>query len=290
MYTDEFKNYLVSHGITLEYESALSYYLRWCTQSSVNVLDVKYIDIMNFVSYNVQGGVGNGTINNRLKAMRKYYTFLSEIGKVPVTILEEVGKFKNLKVDTKVNNVLDKTEFAGLVGHGMTLFRRYKAEKIRALLFLMFYTGLRSGEVVNLKRKDFELAKNRVVVRVPTKNKTERYAYFPGEITEYLKKYFVREPEVTNAFNMTYYKIWYLISKLNTFIADGRKIHPHSLRHCFGNMLAEGDINVRVAQKLLGHKNINSTMIYYNPDAKVVERLYRARVTAVEVIKPQEAK
>ena len=183
--------------------------------------------------------------------------------------------------------MLDKTEFASIVGHSMTLFRRYKAEKVRAVLFFMFYTGMRAGEVVALKRQDIQLDKNRVVIRHP-KNREDRYAYFPGEIGLYLKKYFVREPETKNAFNLSYFQIRHLVNKLNQFIADGRRITPHSIRHSFANMLVEDDINVRIAQKLLGHKDISSTMIYYDPDAKLVEKLYRAKITAVPVTKPDK--
>jgi hypothetical protein len=52
-------------------------------------------------------------------------------------------------------------------------------------------------------------------------------------------------------------------------------------------MLAESDINLRVAQKLLGHKSITSTLIYYDPDARIVERIYKAKIDVIEPIKPK---
>ena len=286
MYQQEFENYLTAHGIE-DYKTTIRYYISWSNQNQLDILNPTYTTIIDFVAHNIAAGINNGTINNRLYAIRKYYAFLIDIGKVDAKILDEIKKFKNLKTTKTVKNVLDKSEFAGLVGHSMTLFRKHKAEKIRALLFLMFYTGLRAGEIVNLKREHFRLEKGCVVVKEP-KNDQERYAYFPNEIGEYLRKYFVMEAEASNAFNMSYYQIWYLIHDINQFIGDGRKITPHSLRHSFANMLAENDINVRVAQKLLGHKDINSTMIYYDPDAKIVEKIYRAKVNAIQVIKPQK--
>ena len=290
MFENEFKNFLISHGITLEYENAVSFWIRWCKQTGVDILLPDYTDIINFVAYNIQAEVSHGTINNRLQAIRKYYVFMVETGKVPPGVIDEVLKFKNLKTDTKVKNVFDKQEFARIVGNVMDTTRRYrKAEKFRAVLFFMFYTGLRISEVVNLKRQDFDLSKSQVIVRVPVKNKSERYAYFPGGdtgITPYIQKYFKVEPEVINAFNMTEYQIRWLIKQMNKFLPEGRKIHPHTLRHCFGNMLAEGNVNVRVAQKLLGHKNIQSTMVYYDPDHKTVEKIYRDNIEAVKVIKP----
>ena len=292
MYEPEFKNYLISHGITLEYLSAVSYWIRWCNQQGVDICLPTYSNIMDFVSQNVQADVSNGTINNRLKALRKYYVFMVETGRVPPGIIDEVNKFVNLKTDIKVKNVLDKEEFARLVGHLMSASRVHRPEKIRAIMFFMYYTGPRISEVVNLKRQDINLEKNQVIFRVPMKNKTERYGYFPGGdklgITHYLRRYFTIEPEVFNAFNMSEYQIRRLISLSNKFLPPGRKIHPHTLRHCFGNMLAEGNVNVRVAQKLLGHKNINSTMIYYDPDQKTVEKIYRENIAPVGVIKPEK--
>ncbi len=292
MHEPEFRNYLISHGITLEYENALSFWIRWCKQSKVDIMLPSYTDIMNFVAYNVEAEISNGTINNRLNAIRKYYSFMVETGRVPPGVLDEVNKFKNLRTETKVKNVLDKQEFARIVGHVMDTTRRvHKAEKIRAVLFFMFYTGTRIGEVVNLKREDFDLVKNQAVIRVPVKNKCERYVYFPGGdtgITPYIKKYFRSEPEEFNAFNMTEFQIRYLIERMNEFLPPGKQIKPHTLRHCFGNMLAEGNVNVRVAQKLLGHKNINSTMIYYDPQQKTVEKIYRDNIESIPVIKPEK--
>lgn len=289
----EFRNYLISHGITLEYANALSFWIRWCNQNGVDILLPSYTDVMNFVSCNVQADVSNGTINNRLKALRKYYVFMVQTGRVPPGIVDEVGKFANLKTENKVKNVMDKEEFARIVGNVMDTTRRiHRAEKIRAILFFMFYTGTRIGEVVNLKRQDFDLNKNQAIIRVPTKNKAERYVYFPGGdkvgVTPYIRKYFASEPETINAFNMTEHQIRYLIERINEFLPPGRQIKPHTLRHCFGNMLAEGNVNVRVAQKLLGHKNINSTMIYYDPDNKTVEKIYRDNIGIVAVIKPEK--
>ena len=134
-----------------------------------------------------------------------------------------------------------------------------------------------SGELINLKRVDINTEKHVATIRVPNKGKHERVVFFPKLVSDLLIKYYSIEEEKENAFNLTYSKLNTMLGKVGSFLKT-KKITAHSWRHSFANMLAENEISVRVAQKLMGHKNMGSTLIYYDPDIRIMEKLYRKRI------------
>ena len=142
--------------------------------------------------------------------------------------------------------------------------------------------------MVKLKRKDIDLDNRSVIVRIPTKNRIERTVFFPRSImatkryhainmTDLLRDYFSYEQEDINAFNMSHPQLKRLIKALKPF-APKKNLTVHTFRHSFARMLAREGIDSRVAQKLLGHKDIQSTMIYYDPDIDIIQELYEKKV------------
>ena len=124
------------------------------------------------------------------------------------------------------------------------------------------------------------LKERTVLVELPTKNRSERVVFFPKYLVPSLQEYFLLEEEKKNAFNMSRMKFDYLIKQLRDFVPREKKkgFSLHSLRHSMGNMLAEQGVDVRIAQKLLGHKDIQSTLIYYDPDINTIKKIYNERV------------
>ena len=172
-----------------------------------------------------------------------------------------------------------------MIADGMTYIKGCDPIKIKAVLYFMFYTGLRAGEITRLKRRDINLKELRAIVRNPNKNNEERYTFFPQKIGVMLQEYFDIESEEYNAFNMTHRKLSYLLARLKMFLSEKKNLSPHILRHSFANLLAENEIGIRVAQKLLGHKSLNSTLIYYDPDLKIVEKIYRKNLDSNKLMK-----
>ncbi|GAH21774.1 unnamed protein product, partial [marine sediment metagenome] len=74
--------------------------------------------------------------------------------------------------------------------------------RTKAILYFMFYTGLRRNELYPLKREDINL-KEREVKIYAQKVKTEEIRFFPQKVADLIKTYFSIEPEINNAFNLT---------------------------------------------------------------------------------------
>lgn len=276
----EFTNYLKANGQSIVHADRVKQFLVFCELENIELNNIKYADICNFVSKCQILVQENTTINAKISSIRSFYRFLLLNTECSEETLAEINKFKMLRIPKKLHPILTTEELPKLVGICMTNIPIIHPYKTRALLYFMFYTGIRKGELINLKRENIDLEKNTAIIKLPVKRNRERFIHFPPQVSEYLKMYFAVVPEKTNAFNLTNKSIRYFIWAVNKFLDDNKKISPHSLRHSFANMLAENDINPKVAQKLLGHSHMSSTMIYYDPDAKIVEKVYRAKVEA----------
>ncbi|RLG10719.1 hypothetical protein DRN73_07170 [Candidatus Pacearchaeota archaeon] len=132
--------------------------------------------------------------------------------------------------------------------------------RIKALLYFMFFTGLRQGEIFRIKRKDIDLNKKIVTVYQPKVSK-EKKIPIPKKLTKILETYFEKSEEKENAFNLKKYSINHIMKRLKPF-AKGINLHPHIFRSSYCMHLIKKDIPINFVQKLLGHSNIATTMIY----------------------------
>ena len=142
--------------------------------------------------------------------------------------------------------------------------------KFRVVIYLMYSAGLRVGEVSNLRYEDISRKNMRIHIR-HGKNRSDRYALLSqaalDTLTEYWKAYHKpmgylfpnpRDHEKPMSTNWVSSHIHQQEEKLGW----ERRFTPHSFRHAFGTHLYEQGVELPVIQKLLGHKSLNSTMIY----------------------------
>lgn len=150
-----------------------------------------------------------------------------------------------------------------------------------AMAIFMLDAGLRVGELVQLKFGDIWLegqaVKSLVVRATIAKNKTEREVPCTNRLRETALEMFkhIYSPKHLTlevpAFHASYHHRAITTRQVRNIISDasqrsiGYRIHPHVLRHTFATRLMRVT-NIRVVQKLLGHKNIGSTQIYTHPN------------------------
>lgn len=150
-------------------------------------------------------------------------------------------------------------------------------KQVNAILLFMFYTGLRIGEVMNLKREDFDFELARVLVRIPTKRKKERFTYFPQNVSRILQDYFSSDQAQDTAFNLSARQIQYMIKKMNPLFPN-KTLSPHSLRHSGAKHWIKQGIDIKVVSKLLGHSSLKTTEIYVDPDEEMIKSIYKEKI------------
>jgi len=274
-YIELIKKYITMQGYTNDYIDKLKRYIAHCNTNNIDILNMDFSKFSDYILLLKNNKLNNGTINNHIKAVRFLYSYLVISNMVDSKVLAEITKIKLLPVERRIKDYITKKELDELIRIAVGYKTSFSPYKTQALLYFMFYTGMRRNELINLMRKDINLEDNSAIVRIPTKNRQERIIFYPKRVSMLLKDYFDTEQEEKNAFNISRGILDNLIRFLKNFAPNGKNVTPHTFRHSFANMLAEKGIDIRIAQKLLGHKSIQSTMIYYDPDIKTIQKLYK---------------
>ena len=154
----------------------------------------------------------------------------------------------------------------------------------RAMLELMYASGLRVSELLSIEKKNLSIEKK--MLRIFGKGSKERYVPISDFALEYLIKYINEVRNYSKARNSKYIFInkdgkpltrqlfWQNIKQyaLNAGIIEN--ISPHTLRHCFATHLLENGANLRSVQEMLGHTNISTTQIYTHVSSKRIRSAY----------------
>jgi integrase/recombinase XerD len=137
----------------------------------------------------------------------------------------------------------------------------------RAMLELLYATGLRVSELVGLKT--FQVSLESGVVRVMGKGSKERLVPLGEEAVHWIAKYLEERKSDSDALfitsrggGMTRQAFWHLIRRYGRRAIPGKKLSPHVLRHAFATHLINHGADLRVVQLLLGHADISTTQIY----------------------------
>jgi len=157
----------------------------------------------------------------------------------------------------------------------------------KAMLELMYATGLRVSELVGLELSNINL--NQGVVRVIGKGQKERLVPIGDEAHESLSTYLsCSRPELlkgvqtdyvfvtTRKSGMTRQAFWYMVRRYAELCDVSRKLSPHMLRHSFATHLLNHGADLRVVQLLLGHSDLSTTQIYTHIAREGLKRMHEA--------------
>ena len=167
----------------------------------------------------------------------------------------------SLKKDTKLPVILNRKELN-------ELFRAPSLLKQRIVLALIYSAGLRGQEVINLKISDVDFERMTIHIR-QSKYKKDRIVPLSMAMKKGLKKYLKAENPYIWLFNGKQHASKYSVRGLSWVMRENLKkttitkdVNLHSLRHSYATHLLEDGLNIVTIQKLLGHADITTTMIY----------------------------
>ncbi len=156
----------------------------------------------------------------------------------------------------------------------------------KAMLELLYASGLRVSELIGLKHYQLDLQQG--FVRITGKGNKERLVPIGEEASLWLEKYLmpIGRPQLTNqstseyffitrsGTNMTRQTFWYLIKKYALKAGIQQPISPHTLRHAFATHLLNHGADLRVLQMLLGHSNVSTTQIYTHIATQEIQSIH----------------
>lgn len=197
------------------------------------------------------------------KTVNHYNSVIRFVYEVTLDKLINKKQIPMRKIKKKVYKVLTKEELS-------TFFNCIDNFKFKTIFMLVYGSGLRIGEVVNLHISDIDSKKMRIFVRAGKGNK-ERYTILPQTSLKMLRKYWTNyRPKVgtdllfLNELNepINQYVIRTHFRKYRKKVKLSDKVTVHTLRHCFCTNLIENGVTLIQVKELMGHSNIRSTMAY----------------------------
>jgi integrase/recombinase XerD len=156
----------------------------------------------------------------------------------------------------------------------------------RALLEVLYATGMRASECLGLRLEDVNLTAGYVLCT--GKGRRQRLVPLGAEAARWIERYLrearprdVRRRDSGRLFvnprgaPLSRQSLWAIVRRAGARAGLGRRVSPHVLRHSFASHLLEGGADLRAVQAMLGHADIGTTQIYTSLPSPAVRRLYR---------------
>jgi integrase/recombinase XerC len=230
------------------------------------------------------GGAGAATVGRKLSTLRSLYRFLVREGLAQGNPARAVASPRQPK---RLPDVLPEEEVAALVDAPAASCEPL-ARRDRALLELLYASGLRVSELCGLDVDDVDLAQG--LVRVLGKRRKERIVPFGKAAAEALRRYLEEgRPALASAREIAPRRALFLnrsggrlgprsvarrLSRWVLTAALPRHVHPHVLRHSFATHLLGNGADLRGIQELLGHASLSTTQRYTHLDWKRLAEVY----------------
>ena len=189
--------------------------------------------------------------------------FFSEILK------KEVGDIKMPKKDKKLPEVLTRDEVSRLIKSAET-------RKSRLILSLLYSSGLRVSELVNIKPGDIDFSEKVGWVRAGKGSKDRMFTLSQSlslELEEYIKKKENTKYIFSQNEPLTTRNIQKIVKNLRQNAGIQKKVTPHTLRHSFATHLLEAGTDIRMIQSLLGHSSLNTTQLYTHISTDQIKKI-----------------
>lgn len=255
-------------------------YLEYMENNKINTaLDIKYQDIVDYLKCLDDNNYEISSVIRKIVSIKLFHKYLS----LEYKINDVSNKITNPRLRRKLPNILTIEEVDNLLDIKLNTPFDYRN---KAMLELMYSSGLRVSELVDLKLSNVDLDNG--YVRCLGKGKKERIVPIGEVALEYLKIYIddyrdsMKKGYYTeNIFlnnhgkNITRQGFFLIIKNIAKEKNIDKNITPHMLRHSFATHLLNNGANLRTIQEMLGHSSITTTQIYTNVSNDIIKENYK---------------
>ncbi|MEC7772370.1 MAG: tyrosine-type recombinase/integrase [Bacteroidota bacterium] len=275
------KNY--SEHTIKAYQKDIETFAEFCKehQGEQNIVHVSYPLIRNWVVALSDQGVSNRTINRKISSLQAYYRFLLKVGDISISPLV---KHRALKTDKKVEVPFSETEMQSILSE-IPFDEDFEGVRDKLIIELLYTTGMRRAELVNLKVKDLNLSGQ--VLKVLGKRNKERLIPLLPSTVEQIQNYLVKRSELESIVDLSYllltkeglkiYEtlVYRTINKYFSLVSPKVKKSPHILRHTFATHLLNRGADLNSVKELLGHSSLASTQVYTHNSIAELKKIHQ---------------
>tara|TARA_B110000014_G_scaffold258606_1_gene244985 strand:+ start:1435 stop:2322 length:888 start_codon:yes stop_codon:yes gene_type:complete len=247
-------------------------------QSSISKVD--YSQLRSWIVKLVESKISNRSINRKISSLNTYYKFLLKIEKIKKNPLDNHRALKTKKIiqlpfsEKEVISALDINNFQN----------SFEGKRDRLIIEMLYSTGIRRIELIDLKIKDIDFSSKRI--KVLGKRNKERFIPMLKSTISLINEYMDYRNELnrikskdflflTSKGEKIYENLVYRITnKYFDYVSTKVKKSPHILRHSFATHLLNNGADLNAVKDLLGHSSLAATQVYTNRSIEEIKKVY----------------
>lgn len=265
----------------ISYEKDLELFNKYLKENNIKeIKNIEYNVIRKYLSYLHDNKYESTSVSRKISALRSFFKYnIKEkvITNNPMTLIS------NPKKEKKLPKYLNYEEIEKLL-NSIEIDTKEGIQE-RLIIELLYSTGIRVSELVNIKIKDIKIKENQI--NILGKGNKERIVLFGEKAKEIIKIYLnAYKDEFTGNISNQYLLInkkgkQLTTNKIELIVKDVLKksalklnISPHTLRHTFATHMLDSGADLKSVQELLGHENLKTTAIYTHISNERLKHIY----------------
>ncbi|MCB0743971.1 MAG: site-specific tyrosine recombinase XerD [Ignavibacteriae bacterium] len=248
--------------------------------SDLNEVNIKHIT--EFFAAQRTEGLSSSSVSRYSSSVRGFFLYLKQqdyIKNNPTSNISSTKLSRNLPSVLSFNEVEKILEQPNI--------KENLGLRDKAILELLYSSGLRVSELLNLKISDLFLSEE--VIRVIGKGSKQRIVPIGTSAINWLTEYLTKVRPVlqkkmksenivflnSKGSKLSRMSIWKIVKRYCDDAKIEKEVHPHTFRHSFATHLLEGGADLRAVQEMLGHSDISTTQIYTHIDREYVKQIHK---------------
>jgi integrase/recombinase XerC len=266
----------------MHYQHDIRDFFLFMNEQAVEQLDsVQYHDVRLYLTKLYEKKLARRSVARKISSLRSFYKFLLReelVNDNPfslVTIPKVEKRLPSFFYESELDELFNACDITTPLG-----------QRNKAILELLYATGIRVGEICQITAKDLDMFISTVLIN--GKGQKQRYVPFGSYAHDALELYIQqgRKKLLENKHDHGYLFVnfrggplttWGVRSILNSLFdksALNGKIHPHMLRHTFATHMLNNGADMRTVQELLGHAFLSSTQVYTHVTKEFLQKTY----------------
>ncbi len=248
-------------------------------REGIDVVDAKQLHITGYVDFLRQDGRSGATLSRAVASLKNFYSYLVSSGFLEVTPVSDIHVDRGEK---KLPSVLTGREIELLLAQPVPIDA--KGIRDKAMLEVMYATGIRVTELINLDVEDVNLDVG--IIKCDGAKKSRAIPLYPAALKaliSYMQEargFLVSDSEENalfvnvNGSRMSRQGFWKILKHYQATAHIEKEITPHTLRHSFAVHLLENGADIGAVQELMGHSDISSTQFYTHMLNQKIKSVY----------------
>ena len=274
MFLNYIKNKNYSNYTINSYSKDLDNFYIYLKQNNTDIKKVNYKFLRGYLTVLYDKKYSKKTIARNISTLKSFFKYLKKqniIESNPMNLIKtpkidkKLPKFLNYDDLEKILSIPDTTTFLG--------------KRNALILELLYSTGVRVSELVNIKLNDIDLSEEKILIL--GKGNKERYVLFGSKAKEKMLDYLKEKTDdspylIVNRYGnkITDRGIRKILDSIILEASLSYKISPHTLRHTFATHMLDSGADIEIVKELLGHESLSTTQIYTHVTSESLKRVY----------------